>query len=465
MRPLVAMGVLWTAAALAAPTPALDLPALVVRARAADPRVKEAQAQLRYYRARYDEAKWAWFPRIDSYALVGGPTPEARNDGLGGPPTTPASYLYDLDFGQPGVMFRAGIDGVLPLYTFGKISALQEAGQHGVEAGQALLRGAADEAELQVSQAYWGYCLAVAGRAVIAETMDRLADARATLERLLSQGSGQVTRMDLYKLEYYRQQGEAQLAAAESGAGFALAAIRLLIAAPPGERLEVAARPLPESVGTLRPAEEYVELAASTRPELRAVEAGVAVQDRIVALRERAYAPDFGLAGFVHWAWTTNTTRQRSPFAYDPFNELNAGIGLGMRYQWDFPQKAIALEQARAELEKAQHQQSQAVAGVRLQIEKLWNDTSAAVARTARQTSAEKTARRWATAAFTAFDLGTGDTRELVDAFLALATASTQRAQASHDVQVGLKSLSRAVGQPVELGPPEPAAVPAGTAR
>jgi outer membrane protein, multidrug efflux system len=458
MRSLVAMGVLWASAAAAEP---LELPALIQRARASDPRVKEAQAQLRFYRARYDEARWAWFPHIDSYALVGGPTAEARNNGLGGPPTTPASLLYDLNFGEPGVMFRAGVDAVLPLYTFGKISALQEAGKHGVEAGQALLRGAAEEAELQVSQAYWAYCLAKAGQSVISDTLRRLLDARAALERLRVQGSEQVTQMDVYKLDYYRQQGEAQLAATEAGAGFALAAIRLLVDAAPSEPLEVAVRPLPDPFGALLPVDEYVELAATHRPELKAVEAGLAAQERIVVLRERAYAPDFGLAGFFHWAWTTNTTRQLSPFAYDPYNELNAGLGVVMKYQWDFPQKAAQLEQARAELEKAEHQRSLAVSGVRLEIERLWNETGAALTRTARLAAAEKTARRWATAAYTAFDLGTGDTRELVDSFTALASAGVQRAQAAYDVQVGLKALGRAVGQPVELTVQSPAGLPA----
>ncbi|MBL8941426.1 MAG: hypothetical protein JNM69_43170, partial [Archangium sp.] len=66
-------------------------------------------------------------------------------------------------------------------------------------------------------------------------------------------------------------------------------------------------------------------------------------------------------------------------------------------------------------------------------------------------TQAEKSARRWATAAFAAFDLGTGDTRDLVESFTALASASASRAQALHDVQVGLKTLSRSVGQPVLL--------------
>src|SRR4051812_37084252 len=60
----------------------LTLPQIIDRARTNDHRVKEAQAQLRYFRSKYDEARWAWFPRMDSYFMVAGPTPEARNDGL-----------------------------------------------------------------------------------------------------------------------------------------------------------------------------------------------------------------------------------------------------------------------------------------------------------------------------------------------------------------------------------------------
>jgi outer membrane protein TolC len=73
--------------------------------------------------------------------------------------------------------------------------------------------------------------------------------------------------------------------------------------------------------------------------------------------------------------------------------------------------------------------------------------------RSEKQTQAERSARRWATTAFTAFDVGTGDTRELVDSFTALAMSSAQRFQAYHDVQVGLRALTRAVGQPVHLVP------------
>ncbi len=458
VRLLLAILLLCAGAAQAAP---LTLAQLIERARARDPRVKEARAQLRWFKAKYDEARWAWFPRLETWALVGGPTPEARNDGMGGPPSTPATRLYDLDFGEPGAMFRAGAEAVLPVYTFGKLDALEQMGAKGVEVGLALEARAEDEAELQVSQAYWGYCLAQAGKDVIADTLERLEDARVTLERLRKQESEQVTQMDVYKLEFYRKQAEVQLAAAEAGSHYALSAIRLLIGEPPDAPLELALEPLPEPQGTLPAVDALAEAARRHRPELKAVEAGVAARGQEVLLRERMYYPDFGVAGFVRWAWTTNTTRQLTPFAYDPYNELSAGVGLVMRYTWDFPQKSVQLEQARAELEKLERQRELLGAAARLEIDKAWADTTAALSRAEKQTAAEKSARRWATAAFTAFDVGTGDTRELVDSFTALALSSAARVQAYHDVQVGLRALSRAVGAPVNLlskpAPPPPA--------
>jgi outer membrane protein TolC len=440
----------------------LTLAQLIDRARANDYRVKEAQAQLKFFQAKYEEAKWAWFPRIDSYIAFAGPTPEAKNDGLGGPPTTRATLMYDLDFGSPGVTTRAGAEGVMPIFTFGKLDALEEAGKKGVEAGHALQRRAEDEAELQVSQAFYGYCLAASGKRVLADTLAKLDDARKTLERLLKEESEQVTQMDVHKLGYYRNLVQAQVTAAENGAAFALSAIRLLIAAKPGEEIELVEEEIKAEEGTLPPVDTFLMMAEQLRPELKAIGAGIAAREQEVLLRERMFYPDLGIAGFFRWAWTTNATRQYSPFAYDPYNDLSAGLFLVARYQWDFPQKSAQLAQARAELQKLQHQRDLLASAVRMEIEKAWGDTKAGMERSAKLALAEKEARRWATAALTAFDIGTGDTRELVEAFTAYAQSSLQHAQADYDVKIGLRSLTRAVGAKVELLAPAQTKSPEG---
>jgi outer membrane protein, multidrug efflux system len=453
---VIAIVCLLPAVAFAGP---LTLERVIELARSNDLRVKEAQGELRILKGKYQEAKWYWFPKLDTNILIAGPTPEARNDGLGGPPTTAASLTYDLNFGTPGVMFSAEATGLLPIYTFGKLTALEEAGAKGVEVGRALEVRARDEAQLQASQAYFGYQFARSSQVTVAEVMGTIDDARKTLERLLLQESDQVTQMDLYKLDFYKQQAVARRNQAEAGVKYATAALRLLIGARPDETIELVKDDLEVPAGAPDHLEAYLALAYENRPELRAIEAGIVAREREVFIRERLFYPDFGIAGFARWRWTTNATRQVSPFAYDPYNDLSAGLAIVGHMTWDFPVKLAQLEQARGELDKLEAQRDLLKRAVRLETDKAYADLVAAMARADAQASAERQARRWATAAMAAFELGTSDSRELVGSLSAVATAGVERAQAAHDVLVGWALLTRAVGLRVQPLVPPPAPV------
>lgn len=431
----------------------LTLEALQARAQENDLRVLEASAELARLRAQYREASWAWFPKFESTAAVAGPTPEARNDGLGGPPTTPATLMYDLDFGDPGVMVRAEMNAFLPLFTFGKLDALETAAARGVEVGEGLRERAQAEAVYQAAQAFYGYQFARQGRAALTETMERLNTAQELIEELLRQESPQVTRIDLYKVQYFKRQVEARLGQADAGRQIALTAVRLLVGAQPGETIEVVEQDLEAAEATLHPFSHYEKLAAEHRPELRAVRAGIAAREQEVIIRQRLFLPDFGLVGFFRWMYTSSATRQLSPFAYDPYNDLSGGVAFVARATFDFPIKDAQLEQARAEVAKLQAQAGQIRAGITLEVRQAYSQLQAALSRAKALDDAERNARRWATAAFASFELGTSDTRELTDAFSALAVASAEKIQARHDAHLGLEALSRVIGTNVREAP------------
>src|SRR6218665_804392 len=151
----------------------LTLERLVQRARSQDARVEEARAELRRFEALLRQANWAWFPKFETRVGFGGPVPEARNDGLGGPPTTEASLEGDFNFGRMGVTAFAESNAVLPLYTFGKLQALEEAAEQGPVIGKALQSRAEDEAGFQAAQAFFGYQLARSGLAQLDEAAQR----------------------------------------------------------------------------------------------------------------------------------------------------------------------------------------------------------------------------------------------------------------------------------------------------
>jgi outer membrane protein TolC len=428
----------------------LTLPQLVERARRSDARVEEAEAELRRLQALQRQAHWAWFPKFETVVGFGGPTPEARNNGLGGPPTTEASLEGDWNFGELGVTVRAEVNAVLPLYTFGKLSALEKAGDQGPIIGAALRERARDEAGFQAAQAFYGYQLARSGMAQLEDTAKRLEDAAQRINELLAEESQQVSKMDTYKVNVFRQLVAARRGEAQQGQRLALEALRLLSGARPGEPLEIAAvdLPLDEEEFTPPKLEQALTLAEQHRPELGAIRAGITAREQEVLIRERAYYPDLGLVGFARFAYTSNATPQRTPFAYDPYNEANAGLGLAMRGTFDIPMKNAQADQARAELDKLKAQQRLLQSGIRLEVTKVHGELLAALERARAFTEAEKNARRWATAAYAAFDLGTGDTRELVDAFTALAQTSAEKAKGWHDVRVGIAALDRVTGTP-----------------
>ena len=426
----------------------LTLERLVQRARSQDARVEEARAELRRFEALLRQANWAWFPKFETRVGFGGPVPEARNDGLGGPPTTEASLEGDFNFGRMGVTAFAESNAVLPLYTFGKLQALEEAAEQGPVIGKALQSRAEDEAGFQAAQAFFGYQLARSGLAQLDETAKRLEDAAAQVRELLDAKSDQVSRMDLYKVGFFRKQLEARRAQAEQGQRLALAAIRLLAGVPEGEPVAVVEFELEpeEEVVTPPSLDEALSTAGEKRPELAGIAAGVIAREKEVFIRERGFLPDLGLAGFLTLRYTSSATRQRDPFAFDPYNDREAGVGLVALYTFDFPVKQAQLDQSRAELDKLKAQQRLLQAAIRLEVTKVHGELMMALERARALSQAEREAKRWATAAFSAFDLGTSGTRDLIEAFTALAQASADRAQSWHDFQVARAGLARAMG-------------------
>lgn len=345
-------------------------------------------------------------------------------------------------------VFSTG-NAVLPLYTFGKLGALEKAGAQGPIVGAALRERARAEAGFQAAQAYFGYQLARAGLQQIEDVSKRLEDAAERIDKLLKEESSQVSQVDTYKVRFFRQLVEARKAEARQGHQFALTAIGLLANAAPGESVAVVEEDLEPEEDVEPPSlARALELSEQHRPELTAIAAGIAAREQEVFIREQSYYPDLGLAGFYDVRLTTSATRQTNPFAYDPFNERTAGLGLVMRGTFDFPIKDAQLAQARAELDKMRAQEKQIRAGIRLEVTKVHGDLVSAWARARAFAEAEKNARRWVTAAFAAFDLGTGETRDLIDAFTAYAQASGDKSKSWHDVRVGMAALSRVTGTP-----------------
>src|SRR5437588_2155401 len=263
------LALLLVVVAQAAAPKALGLRELQERARKNDARAMQVAAQLESARGKRDEASWTFFPAFQSTAYVAGPTPQRRLIGgdLDQNPTNPGDLKPGsqggIFHGDQGVTAHVDLQAVIPIYTFGKWTAGKSAAGHLVNANEALLQRARDQAAYDVARAYWGYQTARNADASVQKVRTRLKDAQQTAQKLLAQKSEQISRSDSMKLDYLAEEVEAQHASAVKNRDLAITGLRLLVGAQSGEELPIAEQnwpqrpPPPTRTGSLRPARHH----------------------------------------------------------------------------------------------------------------------------------------------------------------------------------------------------------------
>jgi multidrug efflux system outer membrane protein len=424
----------------------LTLAQLIERARAADPRAGAASAQLENAQAKREEVGLAWFPVIEATVAVAGPTPEARLIGGDNDPNltniTPGTAH---GWGQLGIAARGQLSAVIPLYSFGKWAAGKSATQHFVGFNEALVSRARDQAEFDVTRAFWGYQTAHAGAQSIDAVRKRLADAQKTAQGLLAENSEQITKNDALKLDYLREEIEAQYAATVKNERLAMNGIRALISAEPAEVIALEQRSLPEPPA-LPDREEMLKRALEHRPEAKAAREGVLARQGLVDLERARLYPDIGLVGGATYTLTTNASNPSTPFAYNPYNERTAFVALAIRGTLDFPQKLARLKQVEADLREAQSLARGAEQLIRFELESALGDLAEARTRHERYTKEAGIGKQLAVRAGVAFEGGLGEARELLEDTLLFARADGERLKALFDAQMAWAAIAKAVG-------------------
>ncbi len=427
---------------------ALDLPALERAALAANVLIAVDRVKVEEARAMLEFARAQAYPQIRGQVLFGGPTPETktrvRND-VGS--LTDASYLADFDFGQLGVTVRAGAQLIQPLYTFGKISSGKEATEALVRAAEHNVAITQAEVLLNVHRAYWTYVLTRSfvrgleeGQGVLGKVLDKV-------ELLLDEDSPQVTENDRLRLMHAHATVGVRLDEARNGSAMALAALRMLIGHPQDAPLEVADADIDALPERLPGVDEVLGDAIALRPELLALRAVIDAQRAFVDLRWNQLYPDLAIGGVLDFARTTNATDQTNPFIFDPFNFFDIGVGLVLRFELDVFNKMALAHQAEAQLDTRLAQATAAAQGIELEARALHLDVSGKLARIELLRKAHRAARGWLSASVLAYDIGTGEAREVIDAFVARATAEAELNKTEYDVQIGVADLARVSGR------------------
>ncbi len=399
------------------------------------PRIHEARARLGY---RHEQQVQSWSQPYSEFNVTGGLAlaPEVRGTPIYSPDTDVALSKH------MGVGWSIGIDGVVPLWTFGKITNLWDASAAQVKVAEQDVEKEKNNIKLDVRRAYYGVQLARDAGALMHDAEARIDKYLVTLEKKIKSGDGD--EVAFYKLKISRADLTARHSEARQKEAIALASLKFLTGVQ-GE-LPLPEQPLARIRQGLSPLATYLSAARLHRPEINMARAGLQAREAQVRLEQARYYPDLGLGLSARWAKAPGITDQTNPFVRDSINVLAYGAALVLKYKLDFMPTSARVAQAKAQLEELRATERYALGGVAVEVETAYREAEDAERRLNAYAEAAGYAKKWLILVQQGIDVGTNEEEDIVDPAKEWALKRFAVMSATFDYNVAIGKLAQATG-------------------
>lgn len=419
--------------------PVRDLAALTKAAERSYPGLRAASARIRAAQAQLDEA---WVSPFFQSTITAGVSiaPEVS----GSPIFSPDPQLPIDNPWQPIVGFQ--IEGVIPLWTFGKLPAARDAARAGIRAAEADRTRVLAELRHHVRRAYFALQLALDLRQMLDEGIPPMRAAAARIDEQIAEGDPEADVMDRWRVQAALAEIEARSSDVQRLEDTARGALRILTGV--GE-VRIPECPIEPVAVELQPLERYTGGAREDRPEVRMLEAAVRARQASLDFTEAGFFPDIALAYRFGTTWAPGITDQTNPFVIDQANYTSVAAGLVLRWSLDLWGNAYRVDREGALLADLRERSEEAGRGIAIEVTEAYRAVEAARRQVDTWGRGHRETRAWFIAAAQGRDVGTVEMRDLVDAVRAYFTARYSHLQAIHDLNVALANLERTSGSPV----------------
>ncbi len=428
-RGALAMGVLLGLALATRPAgsepaaPEYDLAAVVKAAREDHPQVAAADAGVRRGAAGVREARAAALPRLG--ATLG-------YSYLQDPPQFQVAPLGTMVFGERDNT-TAALTLQVPLYTGGRLGAVRQQAESGLDSLLARRDSVAQQAGLRAAERYFDVLRARQMAGVLEEQVKALEAQRSAVEKMLA--AGIVTRIDLLRTRAALASAQEGLVRARSNRVVAAAAVAEAMGLPADAPLRLSGRfDEPRLPARL---EDAVAEALQNRPEFREVGAGLSAAQSAIQAARSSQRPQVG--AFVQSDFARPSYMPRT-------GTLSAGVALTYNL-FDGNATAAQVQQATSEKERIEATRAELENGVRLEVTQRFQETGSARERiTATQAGvdAAKESQRLATLGYQSQVTPLTD---VLQAQADLVRAQSDLVMAQFDLRVAQARLQTAMGR------------------
>ena len=357
-----------------------------------------------------------------------------------------ANMFSSTGFGSPNT-YVASVTLTQTLFQGGKVGAGIRGAHAYEEAARAQLDETRRDVTFRVTQAYLN---AVYAARIVDISEAAQVQVNDQLHRVsLNHQVGSAADYDLLRAQVEAANQEPLVIAARNSRDIALLELRRLVNVPADQPLELVSGMLQTPADSLPRVDlAALDLAADRRAAVAAAEANVDFRRAAVRVYHGDYYPSVKLvSAFGGQAYPANGFPSRiSDFHEDWTASLVFSVPL-----FDGLRTHGAVQQAQADLDRAEAQLAQTRQGVAIEIEQAREEIVRAQALVVARHETVGQAERAHHLASVRYANGIATALEVSDARLALEQASVNEAQATRDYLLAIAALERALGHPVPL--------------
>jgi outer membrane protein len=338
--------------------------------------------------------------------------------------------------------FNLQLQLIQPIYSSGKIEAAIRLAHAGEDAARAQAQAAVGDVALLAVRAYWALKWSRASGATLDDGIGRIRDWVKSIDADLEKPKPSYTETDLARLKLALDTTELARQDIQRAERTALAGVRTLTG---DADADIDATEMEITSLLEQPIAWYEDAARTHRPEAKLLEAARAAAHQQRNLRLAEMLPDLGLVGSFNYSIISNVDDPQNAFMNHP-NALGVGLYLAFRQPLDIVEKLARFDQARAEERSVAAKRREALGGIAFEIERSWYDADEARARQEKTAHGEKVARGWYNAVDQNLQVGTAESRDMVDAARNYFEMRLRHLQSIMDLNVSVAALKRAAG-------------------
>ncbi|GAB5408695.1 MAG: hypothetical protein BalsKO_10600 [Balneolaceae bacterium] len=353
------------------------------------------------------------------------------------------------DWDKVGLFTRFRIQGVQPIFTWGAVGKAIEAAQTGVKATEQEYEATRAEFELRLYDLYYSYVFALEIERLLIDAEDKVNQIGRELDKQLEENPAEVDESDVFKFKVFKAQFGIQKEEVTQSLLFVRETWNYALRNDEKTVYEPEIRFLDPVQTEVQSISFYQTSAKNNRAELVGLELGRnAMQQYIGSLKARNL-PGLYLGFTTTLASTPIRPRQPNPFISTPENTFNTAVGFSIRQNLNFFQAKTSLERSKLEVSRLDFLKDAMQDGIILEVNEAYRNAALAEVTVEKTDEALQIAKEWLRMEQLDYDLGFGESKDLVDAVRQELELRLSEMESIFEFNSAIAKLNKSAGLPL----------------